>query len=597
VEVALGLSGSGIAAFDDLRVYRYDRPEFTEMSPSGGTVVDTVRPELSWVSDFQRYRVAISSERGFRDDATQHLYTGNSPIRPNFALRPGGTYFWRVLPWRANRAGFAKSSPSAVQSFRVSQTALLWPPRVQSLAWKWAEGPHREFAVRVSPNDASFEATAYVEGIEAEFVRHDGDERVFRPSTGLEPGVHDLRVVVRDGSGRVVEESCIVNNAEPGLVTRIDDEGFMRVDGERFFPIGAYRDLTGELLRFEGYAEARWNIAFSYYSGSNAEKTQRHLDKAHDLGVKVMLRHPGGWGYLGEHYDRRRHWVARFSQHPALAAWYLADEPELYGFTMQEVSKMAEVVKAADPHTVTTMVSHFMGSFGRLGDVFMHMNYVMGPFFKVTPGDPLDARKIYHGRLQGFGRAQQLWNLPEGEVRPQWAILQGFDPHQRKYRGGRDSWAEGVGLPDQPTPTETRCMVFSSIAYGAKGIFFWYFPPDSRYHLRDETVGVWDGIVAASHEVRDLEPFLVASSSAEDELAPPDPLLTWTRERHGERVLAVINPQVEPVEGEIDLSRFGVDRIGRRGVEGESVSLRDGRLAVSLDSHEVRLYQWDVAGR
>lgn len=137
-------------------------------------------------------------------------------------------------------------------------------------------------------------------------------------------------------------------------------------------------------------------------------------------------------------------------------------------------------------------------------------------------------------------------------------------------------------------------MAFIALASEANGLV-WYWGPNSTYHIRRDAPAVWAGICRTVRELRDLTPFLVARPAAGDAIEVPVPLLAWSRQAGGDRLLALVNPGKVPVEGTVDLRSFGVRHVGARAT-GERVDLDEGKLSVSLASHEVRILQWRVGG-
>ncbi len=588
LQIELGVEGSGTACFDALCVLG-SREELDRFSPASSAVVDELRPQLSWQGAFPRYRVELSRTRDFSGEV-RYVYTTASEIRPNRALEPGDWY-WRVRPWRPERAGYRKGNTGPVRSFTVAEDASPWPPAVWPTGHVWASGPRRPFDVRVSPLRPDFSVDVQVEGASASLIRTDGEMLTFVPGSDLKPGVHSLRVAVTDTSTQQTKHvDGILNNVVPANVSKINEYGVTEVNGKPFFPIGGFRDPSNKIDEFDGAVEAGWNMIFSYYSAESDANAQAFLDGAKANGLYVMIRHPGGWGHKDDRDLCRARWVARYSAHPALLAWYLGDEPELYGYTPLCVQRMAEVLSETDPNTVTTMVSHFPDAHGRFGDVFMPMSYVLGPFFGHSPDEPLDARSIYRMNRprQGIARVRDLTNSTDGKQRPLWVILQGADPRYSRYIKNRDDTLEEYGPMLRPTYQETRCMAFTALSYDVQGIFWWY---SGSFDIRIEAPNAWDGIVRTSKELRSLEEFLVRPPTPEDRLDMPEPLLVWTRQVGCRRILAIINPISRNTAAEIDLSKYGTQAIRPRNQRQDIVSLSDGRTMLEFAPHEVKVFE------
>ncbi|MEO1236756.1 MAG: hypothetical protein AAFX76_08215, partial [Planctomycetota bacterium] len=85
--------------------------------------------------------------------------------------------------------------------------------------------------------------------------------------------------------------------------------------------------------------------ALAYNSFSDPDSAQAYLDAAQAAGVKVIL--DVGWlNVRDSNFDPVRSYVERFADHPALAGWYLFDEPDEFGLTVSEAETGAAIVRS-----------------------------------------------------------------------------------------------------------------------------------------------------------------------------------------------------------------------------------------------------------
>jgi len=87
---------------------------------------------------------------------------------------------------------------------------------------------------------------------------------------------------------------------------------------------------------------------------SDPEEMRKVLDQARGLGLKAIF-HPAVWPF---DRARVRALALRHAGHPAIAYWYLADEPDFHGAAPEEVRALADCLAREDPGTPTyTVVS------------------------------------------------------------------------------------------------------------------------------------------------------------------------------------------------------------------------------------------------
>jgi hypothetical protein len=212
-----------------------------------------------------------------------------------------------------------------------------------------------------------------------------------------------------------------------------------------------------------------------------------YLDAAQAQGLKVLAS-PGT--SAGPKFDPAvlRKTLRQFDQHPALWAWYLLDEPEVWGVSPDEVRRAHRATKAAGAKRPTAVVmgnAATADSFASIPDWFMIDRYPV-------PAAPV-AELGKHVHLSRFAR---------GPERPLAAVLQAFS--WEGYTGAR-----GVRIPMRPpTEEEMRCMTYLALARGANGLFYYVFD-DGRWDIRKHP-DTWAGLQRIIREVRASLPLFQA---------------------------------------------------------------------------------------
>lgn len=241
--------------------------------------------------------------------------------------------------------------------------------------------------------------------------------------------------------------------------------------------------------RFGELAETGINLHFSFYS--NANEVEKALDLAEEHNLKVIISCP-------ELETETKKTVRRFMYHPALAGYYLQDEP-----TATQFGKLREWVKhvrAADsmhycyinlfPNDVRPRK---LEASGYRSYVSRFLKEVPVPFlsFDHYPVVGETLRPIWYENLEIIAAASRKHNLPF------WAFA---------LTTAHDYYP----VPDL---AELRLQIYSNLAYGAQGIqyFTYWTPPVDAYDfhhgpitLDGKRTNAYELIKAMNTEIRAL---------------------------------------------------------------------------------------------
>ena len=233
---------------------------------------------------------------------------------------------------------------------------------------------------------------------------------------------------------------------------------------------------------------------------SSADALSAAMDAAHTAGIKMIIHCPE----LGKEPEQT---VARFKNHPAIAGYFLRDEPQSPQFA--EIGRWAKRIQAVDNQ-------HFCYSNILPNASFVHdITYEtyrehVQKFIQEIPVQFLTFDH-YPIKLDASGERvlSGLW----------YENLEIISDEARK--AGKKFWAfslasEHMSYP-KPTLADIRLQVYSNLAYGAQGIqYFTYWAPSNTqgwdYHhapidlKTGKRMDVYDLVKQMNSEIKNLSP-------------------------------------------------------------------------------------------
>ena len=230
--------------------------------------------------------------------------------------------------------------------------------------------------------------------------------------------------------------------------------------------------------RFGELAETGINLHFSYYTSANA--AQKALDLAEKYHLKVIVSCP-------ELETETENTVQRFKNHPALAGYFLHDEPITTQF--KKISDWVKRIQAIDsthfcyinlfPNDV---VPRKLKASGYRNYINRYLREVPVRFlsFDHYPVMGETLRPIWYENLEIIADASRKFKLPF------WAFA---------LTTAHDYYP----VPDM---AELRLQVYSNLAYGAQGIqyFTYWTPPAGDYDFHDGPITP-DGLRTPAYEL------------------------------------------------------------------------------------------------
>jgi len=267
-------------------------------------------------------------------------------------------------------------------------------------------------------------------------------------------------------------------------------------------PILAWIGVPEEETTIARYEELRASgITHNFSMFSSAEAMEKALKIAQKTGIKMIVSCP-------ELIKEPEKTVRRFMKHPAVAGYYLRDEPGRSGF--QELGEWAKKIRAIDDkHFCYLNLLPNYADENQLG-VKTYREYV-NIFIKEVP---LQLLSFDHYPVIGDS---------SGSIREKWyENLEIFSDEATK--ANKPFWAFALTVAHGPYPIPTlamlRLQVYSNLAYGAQGIqyFTYWTPKDTQWDfhngpitLESKRSEVYDKIKLMSSEIQNLSPVFLGA--------------------------------------------------------------------------------------
>jgi len=313
----------------------------------------------------------------------------------------------------------------------------------------------------------------------------------------LKDGEYTIKGELVGVDGKTLAEKSVTLRKLPpfdGTVTRLDRELNLVVNGEPAFALGwygqCYRLGVGTPIPF------KLTRAVNITSGIDLDKAARNGilaivglaperlcgKRLKELRIKEDVEPPD---FVK---DAARKVIEKFRHHPALGAWYISDEPECRAVSPVWLRRYYEFIRELDPYHVTVICS-------RRGETFAATTDVVSSHSYLSP-------RMSEGKI--------VFTRPMTKIRRD--ILATF----RGGKGRTAAWTTPQAFtyarfPEDCPPTflHERCMFYTAVVSGAKGIMPYIFH-DAR-GMMDLRIGI-DAMYETLHH---LSPVLLAPGREE----------------------------------------------------------------------------------
>lgn len=348
--------------------------------------------------------------------------------------------------------------------------------------------------------------------------------------------------------------------------------GGLIVNKRQFFPSGFYCYSPVYPTLPEEEAVKGFNTISPYQKILPASFNERkaYMDRCAELGLKVhynLLSVSGGGGVgsviEGITWSEKRalllNEIRSFRDHPALLAWYIADEPNGYGIPPDTLKAIYNLIKENDPWHPQSMV--FMAPWLASRNYIDALDIVMADPYPI-PDSPVT--------LPG-NVARTLSNEFRGK-RPVWMVPQVF--------GGGEIWKR------EPTIQELRAMTYQSVINGVKGIQ--YFVREGL-NLFPKSTALWNECGRISVEIMEMTPWLLSDEATVPLTSGSDNIIVRSFVHNGQLMIIAANRINLPQKTEYTISRA---LQGRAMVlfENRFISMNSGRFTDQLSALGTQVY-------
>lgn len=356
--------------------------------------------------------------------------------------------------------------------------------------------------------------------------------------------------------------------------SRLDENGILLVDGERFIPYG-WLDVPYENLSL--VSKQGVNVVLSYADSFRSnDSIKAYLDRAESLGIKVIFySYPtreimDRWTLPLSGSEKKviSDFINKWKEHPALLGWYLTDEPEYRPAFPLRLRDIFNLVKEVDPYHVAIV----------LNDTEEGMR-VYADYCDVLMPDPYPGFIIGGGSMRPMDKVVNLVEAAKNRVgygQTVWVTPQAF------------SYADfGRGNNRAPTPLEMRNMTIQAIIGGAKGFVYYSFYRSQKYSE------IWTAITSISAEFEELKDAILAEPmECHIKVEPVIQGVAFSLRRVGQDLyFFVANTDMANKILTFDLSEAGIGDVKLNVVsEGRTVEVEGGILKDIFKKYESRVY-------
>jgi len=353
--------------------------------------------------------------------------------------------------------------------------------------------------------------------------------------------------------------------------------GGLFVDDLPFFPFGFYCYSPVQPTLPEEEVVKGFNMISPYQkiNGKTRKERKKYMDRCAAIGMKVhynLLSIAGGGGVgskghnAGESPEKLKlleEEIIAFMDHPALLAWYIADEPVGQGVPAEALVEIYNLIKKLDPYHPVSMVFMTPSKAIEYEDV---MDIVMADPYPV-PNNPItEVAEVTSMLYEEF--------YPE---KPVWIVPQAF--------GGNEYWKR------EPTPQEVRAMTYLAIINHASGIQYFI-----RHGLNSfpKSTTTWNECAAVSLEIADLIPRLFFYHKPVEVNCNDGMIYTRAFEWGGIITILVVNAENSPKQISLNIENF--DQTGKADLfyENRQIEVNSGKIDDMIDGYGTRIYSWNV---
>ncbi len=402
-------------------------------------------------------------------------------------------------------------------------------------------------------------------------------------SLKLTPSVYNIEAgIIVTASPRIIYKATTTLILLPYKSNEVKTDrltGGLIVNRRQYFPFGFYCYSPVYPTLPEEEIVKGFNLISPYQrilpETFNERKT--YMDRCAQLGMKVnynLLSVSGGGGVSskinGVSYEQKKELlineIVAFRDHPALLAWYIADEPTGTEVPPEILESTYKTIKEYDPWHPVTIV--FMAPFLAAKQYSDALDIVMADPYPV-PDIPVTLAGNTAGQLSAEFTGQK----------PVWIVPQAF--------GGGEWWGR------EPSLQEIRSMTYQSIIKGARGIQYFirqglnFFP---------KSTATWGECGRMAIEIAELTPWLLSDEESVPVRSGSQNIIVTSAVHDGQLLIMAVNKTNVPLRAEYSISG-GISGKVKVLFENRSVNVSAGYFSDLISSLGSQAYLIDLKPR
>jgi hypothetical protein len=372
------------------------------------------------------------------------------------------------------------------------------------------------------------------------------------------------------------DADLIILKYKPNEVKTDRSTGGLLVNRRLFFPFGfyCYSPVYPSLPEEEVVKGFNMISPYQKILPETFKERKAYMDRCAQLGMKVhynLLSVSGGGGVSSkidgltdiQKKERLKNEINAFKDHPALLAWYIADEPNGNNISPDSLVKIYELIKEIDPwHPVSIVfMAPFLSSV-RYADA---LDIVMADPYPVP-----DLPVSLVGNVAG-----QLTKEFEGQ-KPVWIVPQTF--------GGGEIWRR------EPTLQEIRSMTYQAIINGASGIQYFV---RQGLNLFPKSTGTWNECGRMAVEIAELTPWLLSDEESVPVFSGSPDIMAKSYIHEGRLLILGVNKTNAPVKASFSIPQSFQGKV-KVIFENRLVTMNGGSFSDILSSYGSQAYMIDL---
>lgn len=356
--------------------------------------------------------------------------------------------------------------------------------------------------------------------------------------------------------------------------------GGLSVDGLPFFPFGFYSYFPVPPSTLEDEVIKGFNLVSPYQKIEKKSFKDRkaYLDRCAGLGMKVNYNvcSVAGGGGIGssclpglsseEKMARLKTEIEMFRDHPALLAWYIADEPDGQNIPPDSLIETYRLIKELDPYHPVTIVfrsSRKAANYRNVMDIAM-----------------TDSYPIPQGKVTEVSTFTDILQKAFWLEKPVWVVPQAF--------GGNEWWQR------EPDPREIRAMTYLAIIHGATGIQYFIRSGPNSF---PKSTAMWAECGAIALEIAELTPDINSHHQVPELSSDNSHIHAKAWNRAGLVTIAVVNDQNEPAEFNLKMVNYGFSVEAEVMFENRKIQVGEGSIEDMIDGYGTRVYRFDIRNK